>query len=104
MRAARYRVVAGGIYIQLSRRINTTFGLSREAAEKFLSGGSNSLRDLCSVVELLTLQMLEIDLTDRVDAGMAAKHTRLDIKQSLYDCIDWHGQHYKDRNRSMDRR
>ena len=86
-----------GIYIQLSRRINTTFGLSRETAEKFLTGGSQSLRDLCSVVELLTLQMLEIDLTDRVDAGMAAKQPRLDIKQSLYDCIDGHGQHYQDR-------
>ena len=88
-----------GIYIQLSRRINTTFGLSREMAEKFLTGGSASLRDLCSVVELLTLQMLEIDLTNRVDAGMAAKQTRVDIKHRLYDCIDDHGRLYQDRFR-----
>ena len=63
-----------GIYVNLSRRINSTFGLSRAMAESFLAGGSDSLRDLCSVVELLTLQMLEIDLTNRVDAGMAAKN------------------------------
>lgn len=88
-----------GIYIQLSRRINTTFGLSRESAEKFLAGGSESLRDLCSVVELLTLQMLEIDLTNRVDAGMAARQPRLDIKQSVYDCIDDHGSLFQDRFR-----
>ena len=86
-----------GIYIQLSRRINTTFGLSREMAEKFLAGGSESLRDLCSIVELLTLQMLEIDLTNRVDAGMVAGHSRLTIKQTLYDCIDDHGRLYQDR-------
>ena len=86
-----------GIYVQLSRRINSTFGLSREAAEQFLTGGSPSLGDLCSVVELLTLKMLEIDLTDRMDAGMAAKQPRLEIKQSLYDCIDWHGEHFRER-------
>ena len=85
-----------GIYIPLSRRINTTVGLSREMAEKFLPGGSASLRDLCSVVELLTLQMLEIDLTNRVDAGMAAKQTRVDIKQNLYDCIETYGRDHED--------
>ena len=86
-----------GIYIQLSRRINTVFGLSREMAEKFLAGGSESLRDLCSLVKLLTLQMLEIDLTNLVNAGMVAGHSRLTIKQTLYDCIDSYGHQYENR-------
>jgi hypothetical protein len=41
-----------GIYINLSRRINTTFGLSRKVAEEFLGGGTEALRDLCSIMEL----------------------------------------------------
>ena len=86
-----------GIYIQLSRRINTVFGLSREAAECFLSGGAQSLRDTCSILELLTLQMLEIDLKDRVEAGMAQKRLRQAIKQSLYECIDAYGEQYLER-------
>ena len=86
-----------GIYMQLSRRINTVFGLSREAAECFLSGGSQSLRDTCSILELLTLQMLEIDLKDRVEAGMAQKRLRQAIKQSLYECIDAYGEQYLER-------
>ena len=86
-----------GIYIQLSRRINSTFGLSREAAEKFLAGGSTALRDTCSILELLTLQMLEIDLKNLVDAGMQKQQTRTAIKQSLYDCIEAYGNQFVER-------
>ena len=86
-----------GIYIQLSRRINVTFGLSREAAEAFLQNGSQSLRDTCSIIELLTLQMLEIDLTDMVNTGMREKRSRRDIKQGLYDHITFYGTQYANR-------
>jgi len=86
-----------GIYIQLSRRINVTFGLSREAAEAFLQNGSQSLRNTCSTIELLTLQMLEIDLTDLVNTGLREKRSRRDIKQSLYDHIGFYGTHYANR-------
>ena len=61
-----------GIYIQLSRRMNAAFGLSRQIAEEFLGGGTLALRDNCTIMELLALQMLEIDLKDRVDKGIAA--------------------------------
>ena len=86
-----------GIYIQLSRRINVVFGLSRELAEEFLQGRQASLRNSCSIIELLTLQMLEIDLRELVDFGMNQKLSRHDIKQSLYACIDGYGQRYADR-------
>lgn len=86
-----------GIYIQLSRRINVTFGLTREAAEAYLHDGSQSLRNICSVIELLTLQMLEIDLTDLVNTGMREKRSRRDIKQGLYDHIQFYGTHYAHR-------
>lgn len=86
-----------GIYIQLSRHINSTFGLSRQMADEFLAGGSGSLRDSCSIIELLTLQMLEIDLKALLEAGMAAKQTRVDIKQNLYDCIETYGRDHEDR-------
>ena len=86
-----------GIYIQLSRRINTTFGLSRQMAEAFLANGSDSLRDSCSIMELLALHMLEIDLKNLVDAGMAAGESRDAIKKSLYGCIDTYGHQFADR-------
>jgi hypothetical protein len=86
-----------GIYIQLSRRINTSFGLSRQMAEAFLANGSDSLRDSCSIMELLALHMLEIDLKNLVDAGMAAGESRDAIKKSLYGCIDTYGHQFADR-------
>jgi hypothetical protein len=86
-----------GIYIHLSRRINTTFGLSRKIAEEFLGGGTEALRDLCSIMELLALQMLEIDLRDRLEAGMTTSESRDDIKKALYAIIDTYGDRFGDR-------
>ena len=86
-----------GIYIQLSRRINTTFGLSRQVAEEFLGGGTEALRDLCSIMELLALQMLEIDLRERLEAGMTASESRDDIKKALYAIIETYGERFGDR-------
>ena len=86
-----------GIYIQLSRRINAAFGLSRQIAEEFLGGGTLALRDNCTIMELLALQMLEIELKDRVEKGMAAGDPRDDIKKSLYACIDEYGLEFANR-------
>ena len=86
-----------GIYIQLSRRMNAAFGLSRQIAEEFLGGGTLALRDNCTIMELLALQMLEIELKDRVDKGMAAGDPRDDIKKSLYACIDQYGLEFANR-------
>ena len=86
-----------GIYIQLSRRMNASFGLSRQIAEEFLGGGALALRDNCTIMELLALQMLEIDLKDRVEKGMSAGDPRDDIKKSLYACIDQYGQEFANR-------
>lgn len=85
-----------GIYVHLSRRINTTFGLSRQVAEQFLGGGTEALRDLCSIMELLALQMLEIQLRDRLEAGMAASESRDAIKKALYALIDTYGERFGD--------
>ena len=86
-----------GIYIQLSRRMNAAFGLSRQIAEEFLGGGALALRDNCTIMELLALQMLEIDLKDRVEKGIAAGDPRDDIKKCLYACIDQYGQEFANR-------
>ena len=86
-----------GIYLQLSRRINAAFGLSRQIAEEFLGGGTLALRDHCTIMELLALQMLEIELKDRVETGMAAGDPRDDIKKALYACIDQYGLEFANR-------
>jgi len=83
--------------LSCGRRVNSTFDLSRKAAEKFLANGSTALRDTCSILELLTLQMLEIDLKNLVDAGMQKQQTRTAIKQSLYDCIEAYGNQFVER-------
>ena len=86
-----------GIYVNLSRRINSTFGLSQQVAEEFLGSSTEALRDLCSIMELLALQMLEIELRDRLEKGMAASESRDDIKKALYALIDTYGDRFGDR-------